>query len=379
MSDKIVSGKKLFLVVNVDWFFLSHRLPVALEAKKRGYDVTVLAIEEEGRGDEIRSHGLRFVPLPSSRGGKNVLDEIRLIRFLIKIYRVEKPDIVHHVAIKPVLYGSLAAKFVPVPKIVNAVSGFGTVFIQPNPWSPIFQFVNNLYKFSFKNPRLHVIVQNEDDVAQLESFNSLAPHQIHLIKGSGVDLKDFSFSEEEKSEVVRVLLPSRMLWDKGVGEFVEAAKILKKKHGATVEFILAGKVDPENSSNISEEKLKKWTADGHVQWIGYQRDMVKICREANIVCLPSYREGLPKALIEAEAIGRPIVTTDVPGCRVVVEDGVNGFLVPAREVLPLAEALEKLILDKNLRLKMGRESRKLAEKEFSIEMVLARTFEIYEK
>jgi glycosyltransferase involved in cell wall biosynthesis len=370
---------KLFLVVNVDWFFLSHRLPIALEALKRGYDITVLAIEEEAKGDEIRSHGLKFIPLPSTRGGKNIFSELNLIRFLLKIYKTHKPDIVHHVAIKPVLYGSIAAKFAKIPKIINAVSGLGTAFINPKPFSPVFILVKSLYKYSFRNKRLKVIVQNEDDKVQLLSFGVLKKEQIRLIKGSGVDLTDFSYCEEPSTGPIRVVLAARMLWDKGIGEYVEAARQLKAKYQHQIDFILAGKVDEQNSTNISESQLLTWNKEGVTQWIGYQTNMAQIYRDAHIVVLPSYREGLPKSLIEACAIGRPIITTDVPGCRVVVEEGVNGFLIPAKNSGALAIALEKMLNSKELRLKMGKEGRILAEKEFSITSVLDKTFSIYEE
>ena len=370
--------KKLFIVVNVDWFFLSHRLPIALEAKKRGYDVTILAIEEEGKGPEIRSHGLKFIPLPSTRGGKNVFDELKLIRFLYKTYKKEQPDIIHHVAIKPVLYGSLAAKYVGIKKIVNAVSGFGSTFINPNKFSPTYQIVKNLYRFSFNNKYLNVIAQNEDDIAQLLKLGSLKDTQVHLIKGSGVDLKAFELTPETSDYPVKSILLSRMLWDKGVGEFVAAAEQLKKKYGDKAEFILAGKVDPENASCITKAQLEKWNEEGNVNWIGFQKDVIGLYRNSHIAVLPSYREGLPKSLIEALAIGRPVVTTDAPGCRVVVNEGVNGYLVKLQDADSLAEAMDKLIANKTLRQKMGLAGRKMAEEEFSIDMVLDKTFEIYE-
>jgi len=372
-------NKKLFLVVNVDWFFLSHRLPIALEAVRKKYDVTILAIEEEGKGDEIRSHGLQFIPLPSSRGGKNILSELRLIRFLYKVYKKEKPDIIHHVAIKPVLYGSIAAKYSGIKKVVNAISGFGSTFINPNKFSPTYQIVKNLYRFSFSNKRLNVIAQNIDDIQQLLELGPLKKSQVHLIKGSGVDLNDFPYTPEPDQNPIKIILLARMLWDKGVGEFVSAAKILKDEFGCEVEFVLAGKVDPENSSFIPEKKLLEWNKEGNVNWIGYQTDVINLYKNSHIAVLPSYREGLPKSLLEAMSIGRPVVTTDVPGCRVVVKEGLSGFLVKLQDVETLVEAMRKLIINKELRVSMGKEGRKFAKEEFSIEMVLQKTFDIYEQ
>ncbi|MEE9372217.1 MAG: glycosyltransferase family 4 protein [Saprospiraceae bacterium] len=371
------SGKKLFIVVNVDWFFLSHRLPIALEALKRGYDVTVLAIEEEGRGEEIRNHGLKFIPLPSSRGGTNIWNEWKLIRFLYKIYKNKKPDIIHHVAIKPVLYGSLAAKYLKIPKVVNAISGLGSMFINPSKVSLIYRLIKFLYKFSFNNPNLVVIVQNEDDGNIIEKLSKIKPANIFLIKGSGVDMSKYIFSEEIDALPIQIVLVSRMLWDKGVGELVESARALKKKYGKKINFVLAGKIDLENKSAISKSQLVTWNKEGLVEWIGFQTNVAQLYTDSHIAVLPSYREGLPKSLIEAMAIGRPVITTDVPGCREVVESGHNGYLVKAQDSVSLTAAMDKLITNKELRIEMGKNGRKKAEQEFSLQMVLEKTFDIY--
>lgn len=373
----MVSNSKLFIVVNVDWFFLSHRLPIALRAIEEGYDVTILAIEEEGLGDEIRSHGLAFISLPSSRGGMNPIKDIGLIRFLYKVYQREKPDIIHHVAIKPVLYGSIAARLARSKKIINAVSGLGSMFINPNRLYPIYQIISRLYKIAFQNPRIHVIIQNNDDKEIIKKLTSIIDGKIHLIEGSGVDLSSFQYTEEPDSLPIQIALVSRMLWDKGIGELVEASKVLKKKHGDGVEVILAGKVDPENKSSIAKDQLVEWTNEGWIKWVGFQTDIVGLYRSSHIAVLPSYREGLPKSLIEGMAIGRPVVTTDAPGCRSVVDEGYNGFKVPIKDVELLADRLDQLISSKELRNRMGINSRKLAEEKFSLKMVLDKTFEIY--
>jgi glycosyltransferase involved in cell wall biosynthesis len=369
---------KLFLVVNVDWFFVSHRLPIALEALKRGYDVTIFSIDT-GRAEEIRSHGLRFIPLPTSRAGMNILQEIKVIMLLFKYYRTEKPDIVHHVAVKPVTYGSLVAKVLGVPKVVNALSGLGFLFINADKNRLVHNIVNRVFKFGFKNKNLTFILQNHDDFAMIKNIGVLEDHQIKMIKGSGVDLTSFHFTEEKIAETLKVILPARMLYDKGVVEFVEAARILKPKFKETVEFVLVGNVDMGNNAGITEEQLLTWHKEGAVSWIDYQKDIIPTLTDSHIVVLPSYREGLPKSLIEACAIGRAIVTTDVPGCREVVKEGENGFLVENKNVAALAAAIEKLILDKPLRLRMGLASRKKAEEEFSLKSVIDKTFAIYEQ
>lgn len=367
------------MVVNVDWFFLSHRLPIALEAARRGYDVTVLAIEEEKRGDEIRSHGFKFIPLPATRGGSNIFSEIALIKHLIRVYKKEKPDIVHHVAIKPVIYGSLAARLTGVPKIVNAISGFGSVFIKRGKVSIGSHFIKLIYKYALKHPRIFIIVQNKDDFEFVQKFSGLRREQIILIKGSGVDLEQFPYTKPEKKNTPVILMASRMLYDKGVKEFVGAARkiVCQNKHAA--EFVLAGKLDAENKSGIPEKILKEWNREGCVKWIGHQEDMVALYKKADIIALPSYREGLPKTLIEACAIGRAIVTTNVPGCREVVNHGENGLLVEKGNEEQLSAAIQVLLNDEPLREKMGRNARSIAEREFSIEKVLEQTFEIYER
>jgi glycosyltransferase involved in cell wall biosynthesis len=372
----IVYDQKLFLVVNVDWFFLSHRLPIALEAKKRGYDVTIFTIDT-GRKEEIESYGFRCISLPTSRAGTQIWNEFKVVWFLYSYYKKEKPNIVHHVAVKPVTYGSLAAKYSNVPKVVNALSGLGFLYINAEKNRVLHKILNIVFRYSFANPNITFILQNHDDFKMIHDLKILKPHQIKLIKGSGVDLDLFSYHEEMPSEKIKVVLPARMLWDKGVGEFVEAAKHLYTKYGHQAEFILAGESDMGNKSGISAQQLDDWSKNDFITWIGFQKDIKGLLKNAHIIVLPSYREGLPKSLIEACAIGRPIVTTDVPGCREVVKDGLNGFLVSVKDFQSLSNAIEKLILDRDLRIKMGKEGRKLAEREFSIDSVLEKTFEIY--
>jgi glycosyltransferase involved in cell wall biosynthesis len=370
--------KKIFIVVNVEWFFLSHRLPIALEAVKRNYDVTILAIEEENRGDEIRQYGLKFIPLPATRGGSNIFSELALLRFLYKLYKKEKPDIVHHVAIKPILYGSIAARLTRVPRIVNAISGLGTVFMRQENFSIWNSFIRQFYKFTIKGKSIKIIVQNQDDLHFIRSIPGIQHYQVFLIKGSGVDLNEFAFSPPGHEKPLQVVMASRMLYDKGIKELIEAARMIKSGNNKEVEFILAGKLDAENVSGIPEEILKQWTDEGIIKWVGHQASISALYRRSAIVVLPSYREGFPKALIEACAVGRPIVTTNVPGCREVVDHGENGFVVEKGNVHQLAEAILVLLEDQALRESMGLKSREIAEREYSIHQVVEKTFAIYE-
>jgi glycosyltransferase involved in cell wall biosynthesis len=367
---------KLFLVVNVDWFFLSHRLPIALEALKKGYEVTVFTIDT-GKKKEIESYGLRCISLPTSRSGTNIFQELKVIILLWRFYKNEKPEIVHHVAIKPVTYGSIVCRFLKIKNVTNALSGMGFLFANPETVSIVRQIVLFLFKVAFKNPSLKFIFQNDDDKEIVINSGVVDRNQCHIIKGSGVPLDEFSYSPENTEGVIRYLLPARMLKDKGVVEFVEAAKMVSLKYPNKAEFILAGAIDMENKAGIPETQIKEWEAEGHVKYIGFQTDMVNTVRHANVIVLPSYREGLPKSLIEACAIGRAIITTDVTGCRDVVKEGVNGLIVPAKNAKALADAIEKLLFDSTLRSKMGNEGRKIAENEFSLQGVIDKTFYIY--
>jgi glycosyltransferase involved in cell wall biosynthesis len=368
--------KKLFLVVNVDWFFLSHRLPIALEAKRRGYEVTIFTIDT-GRKSEIESHGLRCISLPTSRAGVNVLKELKVVALLWQFYKNEKPDIIHHVALKPVIYGSIVCRFLSKNNVVNAFSGMGFLFSNPEKRSITRKILLFLFKIAFKNPNLKFIFQNEDDLNLVVGSGVVENQQCYIIKGSGVDLKEFSYSEENTEGVTQFVLPARMLADKGVVEFVEAAKIVAQKFPLKAKFALVGFIDMGNKAGIPESKIRAWANEGYVDYIGFQKDIATVIKQANVVVLPSYREGLPKSLIEACAIGRAIITTDVTGCRDVVRNDVNGLLVPVKNIEKLADAIEKLLFDAPLRIEMGKKGRQIAEKEFSLQEVIDNTFHIY--
>jgi glycosyltransferase involved in cell wall biosynthesis len=282
------------------------------------------------------------------------------------------------VTIKPVLYGTLAARIARVYAVVNAISGLGFVFLAQGWLSAMARSaVLTSYRWLFSRERLWVIVQNRDDYDFLLDKGCLSRDKIELIRGSGVDVDHFVMSEERDDEPL-VVLPGRMLWDKGVGEFVEAAQQLHRM-GIEARFALVGGIDPNNPESVPARRLAEWAREGDVEWWGSRQDMPLIYRDAHIVCLPSYREGLPKVLLEAAAAGRAIVTTDVPGCREAVIDGKNGLLVPARQSSPLAEALKCLITNRALRQSMGQKGRAMVEAEFSIQYVVARHLAIYRR
>ncbi|MBQ26651.1 MAG: hypothetical protein CMH81_00700 [Nitrospiraceae bacterium] len=366
--------KKLLFVVTEDWYFVSHRLPLAVAAKNKGYDVSVATRVRE-YGDVIRDAGLRLIPFELSRGGINPLQELWTLLRLIFLYMRERPNIVHHVAMKPVLYGSIAVRVARVPHVVNALTGMGWLFTSgagAARWlKPIVGWgLTYLLRSGV------ALVQNHDD-AQLLVQLGVPEARIRRIAGSGVNLQSF-FPQPEPSGVPVVVLPARLLWDKGVGEFAIAARLLRQQ-GVAARFVFAGEPDKDNPSSVSGDQIFQWDEEGIIEHLGWVQNMPKLLGESHIVCLPSYREGLPKSLIEAAAAGRPIVTSDAPGCREIVRHGDNGFLVPPRNAEALAEALLQLIRDSSLRQRMGERGRIIAENEFSLEMIIQQTIMLYEE
>jgi len=370
--------KKLLFFVTEDWYFCSHRLPLALAARDAGYDVTVVTRVNHHDG-EIKRAGLNLIPLQLSRRSINPFSELRVIVRLASIYRSERPDIVHHVALKPVLYGSIASRLAGVSHIVNAMAGLGIIFSSKTIKARIVQpFFLMFFKLLLNSSGSRVILQNADDAELLSNSGVLSKKRISLIRGSGVDTLEYIAKDEPVGEPV-VILASRLLWDKGVGEFVDAARLLKKK-GVLARFILIGEGDVENPGSISDEQLRAWHDEGVIEWWGKKDNMSEIFAQSHIVCLPSfYGEGVPKVLIEAAACERPIVTTDAPGCRDIVHDGVNGILVPLRDASVVAEALKKLIESPELRKEMGKKGRELVEQEFSLRQVNHETLALYEE
>ncbi len=368
---------KLLFLVTEDWYFCSHRLPLARAAQAAGYEV-VVATRVRSHGAAIVAEGFKLIPLGLRRGGHNPFHEIAAIAEVVRIYKAERPDIVHHVALKPVLYGALAARIAGVPAVVNALAGMGFVFASATLKAKLFRpFVSSAFRLLLNVGNSLLILQNPDDQLMLVTGGAVAAERIRQIRGSGVDIRHFAPTPEPVG-VPLVVLPARMLWDKGVGEFVEAARQLKAK-GVQACFALVGDSDAENSAAIPDAQLEAWCASGVVEWWGRREDMPEVYSRANIVCLPSYREGLPKALLEAAACGRSLVATDVPGCREIVIDGHNGFLAPLYDSAALAMAIERLLADAQLRTAMGKRGRELVEKEFSEEIVVKQTLAVYQE
>jgi glycosyltransferase involved in cell wall biosynthesis len=366
---------KILFLITEDWYFWSHRLPIARAARDQGFEV-IIATCVQDHGELIEREGFKLIPIRLKRSSKNPLREVISIIELIGIYRRERPHIVHHVAMKPVLYGSIAAGLTGITSVVNALAGMGYIFTSRHLQAALLKpFIKLALTYLLGKKNTFTIVQNPDDFSLLR--NIINEKSIVLIKGSGVDTNFFKPSSS-KDGVPLILMASRMLWDKGVGEFVEAAQMLRKG-GINARFVLVGEIDHENPSAVPESKLKDWQDSKIIEYWGYQKDMADVFKQASIVCLPSYREGLSKVLLEAAACGLAIVTTDTPGCREIVRDNINGLLVPVRNIGALAQALKYLIDNPELRNQMGAAGRKIVEDEFSLEKVVKETFLLYKR
>lgn len=366
----------LLFLVTEDWYFCSHRLPLARAAIADGFRVTVVT-RVARHGDEIRAAGIGLIPMDLRRRSVNPVTAARTILELMQVYRRVRPDIAHHVALKPVLYGSIAARLVGVRGVVNAVAGMGYVFSSTDLKARVLRpAITSAFRAVLNARNSRLIVQNPDDRALLISSGVVDAERVRLIRGSGVDTTVFVPRPEPAGTPI-VMLASRLLRDKGVLEFIEAAKQLVSEKVAA-RFVLVGAPDQENPASISPTQLKDLIGDSDsIEWWGPRDDMPHVLAEASVVCLPSYREGLPKVLLEAAACGRPIVATDVPGCREVVIEGKTGLLVPARDSRMLAAALKALLNDPARRHSMGVHGRRLAEQQFSVKRVARETIDLY--
>lgn len=372
-----LNSNTILFVVNTTSFFLSHRLPLAIAAKNAGFKVHV-ATSDSSKASLIKAQGFVHHPIALKRSGQNILSDLATFISLVKLFKFINPTLVHLVTIKPVIYGCIAARIVRIKSVVAAISGLGTVFID-NSFRGFFRrlLVLKLYRSAFKHPNLAVIFQNKEDRDLFLVKNLIDNESCNIIRGSGVQISDYPYLPEPDNVPV-VVMASRLLKDKGVIEFVESAKILKLA-GTDVIFRLIGDPDPDNRSGVSESFLNQCHSEGFVELLGYREDIADQYANANIVCLPSYREGLPKSLIEAAACGRAVVTSDVAGCRDAIINNVTGLLCPVKDPKKLAFTIKKLVEDSNRRQEMGRAGRKLAEVEFAIEHIVKQHLNLYFK
>ena len=364
----------LLYLVTEDWYFWSHRLPIARAARAAGWDVMV-ATRVAKHGERIRREGFRLVPIGLRRRSLAPWPEAAAIAELARLYRRERPDLVHHVAMKPALYGSLAAALTGVPAVVNALAGMGYVFTSSEVKARLLRpLIRTAFRWLLDRPNSRLILQNPDDIAAMTK-GTVTAERVALIRGSGVDTQIFRPREEPGGTPVAVMV-SRMLWHKGAGELVEAARLLRRR-GVPLRVVLVGPPDPDNPASIPERQLRDWDASGDVAWWGERSDIAEIWAKGQIAVLPSHREGLPKSLLEAAACGRPMIAADVSGCREIVRDGLTGLLVPPRDPESLADALERLARDPGLRRRLGAAARDLVERELSEEAVVAQTLALY--
>lgn len=367
--------KKLFVIVNEDRFFLSHRKEIALAAREAGWDVTVVC-KDTGQRQDVEALGLKMLELPINPTGMNLSQELRTWWFLYSLYIKNRDAVIHHVGLKNILWGGLAAKLARVHGVVNAVSGMGAIF-SGDKMGMTARGILALMRFSNKRKRVKVIFQNQEDKTLFLNRGVVGESQVEFIKGSGVDLNDFRYVPEPESETLKVVFTARMVKEKGVMELIEAAERLRKDYEGKLEFWLCGRL-AVNADAVSKEELETRCDGRYIKWLDFQKDIRSILEQCHIMAFPSYyREGVPKSLIDACAVGRPIVTTNSIGCKDVVDDGVNGFLIPVRDSEALAQKLRILIEDKNLRVSMGRAAREKAEREFGLDSVVERHLEIY--
>ena len=368
---------KLLFVVNVDWFFISHRLPIAMQAIEQGYEVHI-ATAITDKLETLQSAGLIVHPLSISRSGSGAADLWSTCRALWTIYRQVKPDIVHLVTIKPVLLGGLVARLAKVPAVVAAVPGLGFIFSNAGRLAAGRKWlITQFYGLVFRHPRIKIIFQNQDDLALLSASAPGLSSKVTIIPGSGVDIGLFQPSPLPGG-VPLVVLAARMLADKGVREFVQAAQLLQGQ-GVQARFCLVGTPDPSNPASLNQHELESWQQRGWVELWGHRTDMPAVLSSATLVVLPSYREGLPKVLIEAAACGRAVITTDVPGCRDAILPGQTGLLVPVRDATALAKAIAELIHNPQRCAAMGLAGRQLAESTFDVKSVVQRHLTIYQE
>lgn len=365
------------ILINDLSFFFTHRLPIAESTKAKGFEV-VIGYGELGGADPkfFEEKGLRVISVPMQRGGINPFNDLKTFYYIWNFFKSEKPSIVHLVTIKPYLYGGIISRLVGVPSLVSAVSGLGSLFISNDLKSRFLRFLlYPFYKLAFNHKNQKIIVQNQDDMDALKKWGVLNTFKVKLLKGSGVELANFKNFQEQNGIPV-VCFAARLLKDKGVNEFVSAAKILKKRK-INARFLLAGDLDSNNPTSLNLDNLNQIKREGYVEILGYYKDIPELYSRSHIICLPSYREGLPKALVEAGAASRAVVTTNVPGCRDSIIPNKTGLLVPVKNFEKLADTLQWLIEHPEERIAMGKAGRKFVEKEFSVEKIIQGHIDIY--
>jgi len=369
--------KHILFIVTEDWYFISHRLHMAVNAIEKGYKVTLLTKVSDHK-DLIESSGVRVVNWNINRSGLNIISEIKSIYSILALIKTINPDTVHAVAFKPIIYSSLISGMTNTKFRVLALGGLGFIFSSNAFLARLIRpLLIVVLRFLFKSPKIRLILQNQDDKNLLLEYKIIKSEKVVLIRGAGVNTNEYRPSALVNEPPV-VILPARMLWDKGVSEFVDCAKKFKE-NGSKVRFCLVGSPDSHNPQSIPIKQLEDWVEKGIVEWWGQQDNMPNVYAQATIVCLPSYREGLPKSLLEAASCGLPIVAFDVPGCREIVKDEFNGFLIPFKDIDAMYSSVLKLIEDTKLSNIMGKNGRQLVLREFSQDIIGAQTLAVWDE
>ncbi|WP_041065651.1 glycosyltransferase family 4 protein [Thiolapillus brandeum] len=367
---------KIIFFANTDWYLYNFRLGLAHYLSNQGVEVVMMSPPGD-YGAQLEEQGFRWIPLPMERRSLNPLAEWKLLRFIRSVFRAEQPDAVHSFTIKSVVYGGLAAQSAGIPNRIHAVTGLGHVFVSNTPRARLLRpLVKRLLKLALRGSRSRLILQNPDDRQLFIDLKLINPNHIHLVKSSGVDTEVFVPTRHKRGKRFRVLLAARLLWEKGIREYAYAAQKLAI-HAEKIEFLLAGATDPGNPSAVEENDIRIWQSSGLIKVLGHVDDLQYLMREVDLMVLPSHREGVPRGLIEAAAMGLPIVTTDAPGCREVVDDGVNGLLVPVGDGDALAHAIEYLLNNPDKCREFGAAGRKKVLREFDQKIVFALTGEVY--
>jgi glycosyltransferase involved in cell wall biosynthesis len=373
---------KVVFFANTDWYLYNFRLSAALHLKSKGAEVVMLSPAGEF-GARFAGHGIRWVTLPMQRASLNPVREALLLRQLVDLLKVERPDLLHNFTVKCAVYGALAARVAKVPAVVNAVAGMGYVFASDRPKARMLRpIIKLLMRGTLAGGHSRLILQNPDDVQALTTLRLVPTQKIRLIRSSGVDTNRFCPLPRDASgpRPLRVLLAARLLWDKGIREFVHAAELVRQ-NGRKIEFVLAGMPDPGNPRSADRLEVEQWHRQGLVTWLGHVEDMPALLNSVDVMVLPSYYgEGVPRSLIEGAASGLALVTTDLPGCReVVAQHGVDGLHVPPRDASSLAALLARLDDDRDLLRRLGDCARQKALADFDERVVIGKTLEVYDE
>ncbi|WP_420549334.1 glycosyltransferase family 4 protein [Curvivirga sp.] len=376
-DDRPLEGKTVFFLAAEDWSFCSHRLPMARAARDAGATV-IAGVRFNGNGhvEKIEAEGFKAVSIPFDRSGINPVKDWVTLLAIRKAFKQYKPDLIHNVAMKPVLYGSLAAWITGVPAVVNAMTGLGYLFISQSLKAKILRpIVKSLLKWLNNRDGTRLLLQNQDDQRTFIQDIEVEASHTRIIRGSGVDISQYDVTPEPEGPIIATCV-ARMLKDKGIGELVEAARLLKK-YGTDIRIRLVGPTD-DNPASFSQAELDSWAAEGIVEVTGPSTDIAGEYAKSHIAVLPSYREGLPKSLLEGAACGRALIATDVPGCREICVDGKTGILVPLKSIEPLADALQLLAEKPEIRQRMAKEARKAVETQFSDSIIQRQIVQLYD-